>query len=331
MPVISPFGFRSTLKGLPNEEQSRAAYHAAELLDYHTDEKIIRNEYELVLNLVPSPHGIDWSTPTTLSRSVVDNYLTFFNHFIGHVNVGLRINGKTLLCGQASENLDAKTQLFTKHIGIGILFHSFQGFFETTHSLEAEIGQRGLTGRGNFVIFKINREAAIQVQKYIEAYNKDEIYKNYGLSHRPLHGEGGGCSAFGASVLEVAGILDKEFTEYCGALIRVPNHLLGQPVSTNKVSFVKLLAGPTRWAKENEPHEPIFYWDPDKMYNWIFNKIHHPSKGIRSAKFLNMNGIIIDKSHCPPPKGDFRKFNNTDTWYNQNQSFYPKGFGWKNL
>jgi hypothetical protein len=266
----------------------------------------------LTLYFIPSPRGFDWSTPTKLARAVVKNKISSERRFMGHVNIELEYtneNGEKvhILTGMVAEKLNAVPLLLKEKIGLGVIFHSFPGKLENKNDLEPELKMRAQKGNKalNFVKFKINLETAKRIEKYFADYAEANIGRYYGLVNSPLHGEGSGCSAFGASFLKVAGILDEEYKKHWTHCIRVPHHLAGAPIHQNKVSFLGLVLGNHRWAREEEDHHELFFWDPDRMHAWVEQKIsefHHELSTYQLTTKENSTGIIFDVTHKEAPQ-----------------------------
>lgn len=271
----------------------------------------------MTLYFIPSPKGINWESPTTLARDILKNKLARDNRFMGHVNIELdyyKDNGEHVhfITGMVAANLNAPILLLRDKIGLGIVFHSFDGRLEDKEELKPEFDRRMSIGNKaiNFAKFKINNSAAQRVEKYLADYAAADVQKYYGLVNSPLHGEGSGCSAFGASFMDVAGLLEEEHRQNWTHCVRVPHKLAGNPIMKNKVSFFKLLFGKHRWAKENEDHHEIFFWDPDLMHTWVEGKLSSFSEGMSEysiEKKGNSTGIVFDMSHKETPDGPIFK------------------------
>src|SRR5262249_21617026 len=127
-------------------------------------------------------------------------------------------------------------------------------------------------GRGHvaWIRFRVSDAACGRMRQYYDEYRARGLDRFYGLHLRPLYGEGAGCSAFGTSFLEVAGILDPELSASWSHVRDVPESLIGDG-GKPKVGLLPLLfssrAG--RWAKPGEPARRIGFWDPDRMFAWI--------------------------------------------------------------
>jgi len=257
---------------------------------------------ELSLYFIPSPFGIDWTTPSTLAVTAAKNKFGFKSHFMGHVWVEIKCQDQHEFTGMVGDDPDYLNQLILKERGFGVLYHSFKGRLEEKKDIEAELKELTLEGRINFVTFKLNENQCRRSLDYLSQYRTHNVGRYYGLAHRPRHGEGSGCSAFGASFLDVLKLLDQDMKDSWSSTINIPHTLAGPPLSDEGVSLLKIFSHRKSWAKENEKHHKLTFWDPDKMFNWVKEKIQN--KGFtETVKIQNAQGIILDKSHLPSPEG----------------------------
>jgi hypothetical protein len=256
---------------------------------------------ELSLFFIPSPKGIDWTTPSSLALSALKNKLSFAPHFMGHVWVELKCGTLHELTGMIGENPDYLNQLLIEQKGLGILFHSFQGRLEKKEDIEKERLHYFKNGGMNFVKFIINDAQCRRASTYLTEYRKNNVSRFYGLSNKPRHGEGGGCSAFGTSFPDVLNILDQDMKEAWSRTISVPLELSGPPVKDEGVSLFKVIFKSGSWAKSEEPHKKLTFWDPDGMYQWVNKKMSPLKAGYRIEKMGNVSGVVFDKTHFPVP------------------------------
>jgi hypothetical protein len=281
----------------------------------------MNNEYgTLTLYFIPSPYGLDWTNPTTLARTIVKNKVLPGSRFMGHVNIELKYTTSAgedvdILTGMRAKKMNAPELLFKKKMGMGILYHSFDGHLETKEELVPELSKYFKIGNKkiNFATFKLNIDVCERISEYLAKYAQNEHHKYYGLYNRPLHGEGGGCSAFGASFLEVAGILDDEHREHWTHTYKVPKHLVGGENSEHSPNFLKIYLQNHTWANEGDPHHMIFFWDPDKMHAWVENKIkdfNHGPSDYSLDKIENSTGIVFDYTHVEKPNDEIFKHGN---------------------
>ncbi len=298
------------------------------------------SDFELTLYFYPSPYGINWSNPRRLTRSTVLNQFSLDGHSIGHVHIELTApagNGTSPTClvtGMIQRSRsEERALLFLRNIGLGILFHDFQGAIEETEKAAAEIERRCRKGTASFLKFLISARAHARALTYVREFTERGDCAHYGLPNRPLHGEGGGCTAFGASFLEIAGLMEEEFLRDWTQRIRVPQALLGgayadpeffgehsprTPKDKNfaraaGVSLVRLLLpfGDSRWARENEPHREVFFWDPDRMHGWVQRvwreESERPTGRFQIETRAKAHGLVADRRGLHAPEGPLWK------------------------
>lgn len=258
--------------------------------------------YELGLFFIPSPFGIDWSTPSTLAISAAKNKFSFRSHFMGHVWVELTCGDQHNLTGMVGDRPDYITQLLFEQRGLGVLYHSFNGRLENKDDIQKEREELFKEGRINFVKFKINPDQCQRALTYLNEYRKYNVGRHYGLANRPRHGEGSGCSAFGASFTDVLNILDQDMKDSWSQTINIPLDLAGPPLQEKTVSIFKIMLHAGAWAKGNEKHQRLTFWDPDLMHKWVKKKVSEKNNGYGIQKIENSEGIFFDKSHLPSPQ-----------------------------
>lgn len=287
-------------------------------------------ESSLTLYFIPSPFGLNWESPTTLARDIVKNFAAkgrFGNtkRFMGHVNVELKYNDEGrdvhILTGMTASKLNATSLLLKDKVGLGIIFHSFPGRLESKDELVSELDSYADRGNKmmNFCQYIISNETAKRVEDYINEYRAKDIGRYYGLFNSPLHGEGAGCSAFGASFLDVMGALTEDHKKNWANRVVVPHKLIGAPLIKNKVNFFKILFNNHNWqAQKSEDSHEIFFWDPDLMYQDTQNKLENLPEGAKEVTIRNMSGLQYDLTQVETPKtlifkrydesGEFKSF-----------------------
>jgi hypothetical protein len=268
------------------------------------------SEY-LTLYFIPSPKGMDWSSPANLAWSALKNKLTFERRFMGHVYVEFQCNDKRELTGMVGKKFDYLNQLLLENRGLGILYHSFAGRLESQEMLDQELSEHLQAGKVNFITFKLNPSQCSRISTYLEEYRKHNVGRYYGLANRPLHGEGAGCSAFGASFLDVSGIMNKEFQEAWSNSVNIPMEYAGPPLQDKGVNLIKLMLGASSWAKDTEEHKKLTFWDPDLMHRWVKEKVQKANdlSYYQVEKRGSSEGVVMDKSHLPAPQQPIWKQN----------------------
>lgn len=252
---------------------------------------------ELTLYVIPSP-GLDWSSPKNLFLSAAKNKMMMKSHFMGHMWVELKCADKTELTGMIGDNPDFINQLVMNSRGLGVFYHSFPGKLETDVARERDEYLKN--GGMNFIRFVLNQGQCQRATQYLTEFRKNNVGRNYGLAHRPRHAEGAGCSAFAVSFPDVVNVMDQEMKETWIDEVKIQRELAGPPVNNEGVSILKIITA-DKWATDSEKHEVLRFWNPDKIYNYINNKVNKPMSGYKVSKLGNVSGIEFDKSHLPLP------------------------------
>jgi hypothetical protein len=267
---------------------------------------LANSENFLSLYFIPSPHGIDWTTPSTLAWTAIKNRLSMKSRFMGHVFVELQCGEDQQLTGMRGKNFDYVNQLFINNRGLGILYHSFDGTLEEKEESQQEIKELSEEGeRINFVRFKLNQHQCLRAKTYLKEYREKNVGRYYGLANRPLHAEGAGCSAFGASFIEVTGLMNQDMKDAWSHTINIPLEFAGPPLKDEGVNFFKLVFNASRWADLKEPHKQLMFWSPDLMFSWVKDKISkiHEQKEFSVIQMAKAKGLWVDKSYLPSPSG----------------------------
>lgn len=267
----------------------------------------------LTLYFYPSPTPLDWSTPQSLTQITVDNSISGADHPIGHVSVEVKCeddpqNKHHILTGMSSSGEGESLKLLIKKkVGLGILFYNLKGRLVPRQEILEELPHLYQNGEISMLTHKISPKTCQRLVRYYDEYKDRGYQDHYGLPNRPRYGEGGGCSAFGTSFLELSGLLKNEYHANWSQLRLVPKKYVGGELTDKKVSLWKLLlpSRPTRWATPKEEHFPIFFWDPDLMHEWATKKWttedYKPTGSYKLNKRGNAMELIIDSTHVPTP------------------------------
>lgn len=257
---------------------------------------------ELTIYFIPSPVGMDWSSPKSLALSALKNKLKFEPHFMGHVWAEVKCDQGHELTGMVGKNFDYLNQLLVEQRGLGVLYHSFEGRLEDKADIQEEMKGYFKKGGMNFVRFILNPGQCQRALTYIAEYRRLNVGRYYGLANRPRHGEGAGCTAFGTSVVDVLNLIDQEMRESWSQTVNIPLELAGPPLRSEGVSLLKIMFSELSWAKESQRHARLTFWDPDRMFAWVKAKAASPVMGYQKVQIENVTGVLIDKSHLPVPQ-----------------------------
>lgn len=266
---------------------------------------------ELTLYSMPSPREINWTTPKGLMITAITNNLTLKHrktkHAIGHVFISLSHKGRDefVMTGSApTADSGMKDFVLKQGYGLGILFTGIKGNLEPSEKLLAEIPARAKSGRIAFIKFKLSEENYDRLKTYLKEYRKRGYGKIYNGLNLPREGLGAGCSAFGISFLEVAGIMHPVWQKEWPIQVRIPMDLIGGPITGKKVPLLKI-STIRKWATEKQPHKLLELYEPFKIYQWIHKAWARESREkTGKVKLLKENralGLEYDCTHVAPP------------------------------
>ena len=273
---------------------------------------------ELVIFAIPSYFKLNWSTPRELLVSTAKSYTKPFNgdhsrRSIGHVFMMLKSSGadEVVLTGMRAKDGEENKQLFIRHAyGLGILGADNLGEFEEASVLAAESKIRFKEGTMAYMRFLLSPETSHRLYEFYKGYDEQDQELHYGGANRPLYGEGGGCSAFGVSFVETAGLMLDEYENNWKVNVNIPKEYYGGPLTGNKVKFRKFVGSnifKSRWANEDEEHIAFSIWDPSLMHKWI-HKVYDEESASPSGQYATeqtgkAKGLVFDGRSVQTPQG----------------------------
>lgn len=269
------------------------------------------------LHLFKSPKGINWASPWKMTISTLQNSLVNTGDkrafSISHVFVELNCNstGEHIFRGQTSiENSGERELIFKKGYGMGVMFHTYEGQYETEQAVHSGIADYDGSSRYGTYTAVINPATCQRLLRYEREYVARGYGKLYsGLQADPLKGEGAGCSAYGMSYMRVGGLMES-FTSKWKNIIDVPKRFVGGPLTGKKVHITKLLFHPgAKWSSK-EPHIHLEAWNPEEMLNWVKSTYDHLENGGELEGYktsIRKNGnskhVTVDLTDRPTPTG----------------------------
>lgn len=270
----------------------------------------------LTLHAYKSSVGVDWRSPKDLAISVVKNEIyRYFNgnqRLLGHVSIELLCGDRKVVTGMVGQKNENRRMVLQEDAGYGVLFHIFQGALEEEEKLNLEVSKKRKDGFVHSATYLVNDESCQKMLQHYDNYVAQGGAHNYGFPLNTLEGEGGGCSAFGVSFLQVAQVAVPEHLKQWSGSVWVPNKLIGHhntkrytshdqtpytPSSeTKKVSLLSILFDDEikAWSKPNDPDSRYLeYFDPDTMFRWIQNLAELPQGDSYTVKKHDQSYEII--------------------------------------
>jgi hypothetical protein len=275
------------------------------------------NADEVTLHFIPSPAGIDWSRPQTLAASTVINQVASYNggerHEIGHVDVEINCGDRHFFTDVTSvTNSEEQNDILKLGYGLGIVLTTFQGTMDTSAAIEADLNSMHATGRSSFMQFNVSPDSCTRMLSYYDEYIARGYNNTYsGLNARPRDGQSSGCSAFGMSFLQLAGLQIPLFEQRWMRTLIMPRRFIGSPLTGNHVSILTILLAFSAQWDQNLSDDGILVnaWDPELMNTWTRQAAHALRRGHTlnlpwaATRTMNGNspGIIVDATNVATP------------------------------
>lgn len=231
---------------------------------------------------------------------------------IGHVFIEVSCDTRsgqkeTLFTGMTSRGTDEERDLILNQgYGMGVLLHSYKGKMQAHNFVKNWLKLVGRMSRTRGLTYLVNNKSCQRMLEWAHEFYRWGHSQVYGLFNRPRYGEGAGCSRFAVSFMDVAGLLTDEHTKNWRRIINIPASTVGGPLTNNVINIWDAFEDfPTSWAKSDEPHFQIEFWDPDLMALWVDQKYEDWKQnsflGLQTFKLGSSKNIIIDKRYVPTP------------------------------
>jgi hypothetical protein len=165
-----------------------------------------------------------------------------------------------------------KELLFEKGIGMGVFFYKYPGTLNSEKFVWREVFQASeMYQRLATIKAILNLKSCLRLAQYLKEYKEFGIYKNFGLSLNPRKREGAGCTSFAASFFDVAGLLSLEIKSAWTLFLKVPEKLIGSPLTNQYIKSTRLLYGreSKHWATDHEKSWSLLVYDTQFLYSWI--------------------------------------------------------------
>lgn len=251
---------------------------------------IYAQKNELTLHVLPSK--INWSSPRDLVLSVVKNKLTFEKQSWGQVYSLLECSGTRVFVTIRPKDHPVLSQLFLESQGLGILYHSYEGEMVTGEQIQTDLAKLNT----RFIKFAINPHQCDRMNQFFKEFGSKNVGRHFGLPHRPLFGEGASGASLGAAFVEAANMMDELYREEWTRGLNLPLEFSGPPLKDTTTNVLKLFASAGQWAQNQQEQKRIVFYDPNKMDEWIQEKMKIESFQCVDKK---AQGVCINKTHLP--------------------------------
>ena len=273
---------------------------------------------ELTFYVIPPKGPINWNSPRSLLLSYAGSMLAgnkhhTYSHPMGHVFIELQDSSHHATAGmEARSKSDMAGMVSKKGYGLGILFADIPGRLVEGEENETDISERSREGDIAFIKFRLTPEAFAKLWQYLQDYKSNGYDQVYNGENKPREGKGAGCSAFGASFIELAGLLSADVLSEWKIQVNIPQKLIGGPNNNGgRVGILKIIANRKWAASAGQQCRTASFYEPSMIYNWIGQQWnwHGNGAGPTYATVVrgNAKGIVIDCTQ--------RQLPNTPTWF----------------
>lgn len=273
----------------------------------------------LTLYVIPPKRPIDWRSPKHLIKSYIKSYIAKtsykkYPHPIGHVIVELEGTSYYALCDMVVKSSKHQTYLVRKKAyGLGVLSAVLPGKLRENQINTDDLNQRFPNGDVAFLRYDLSEDMFNRLRTYLEEYKMFGFDSLYNGENKPREGKGAGCSAFGVSFLEVAGLLTQEQKNAWQVVVPVQQELLGGPLHHHRRVSIPRIAFTKRWAKKfDSTAHTIQYYEPYLMYRWIQNEfnniVHTPTSNTVPINKLQAKGCLFNCKQQAIPRESIWQF-----------------------
>ncbi|MDD3194777.1 MAG: hypothetical protein PHU68_03135 [Paludibacter sp.] len=267
--------------------------------------------HEITLFLMPTMLPLDWSSPSALYKSMLQTYLKTIglkdNYLLGHLAVRLNtpLLDKPLFTAQSSLKWQERIDMVLKQrVGFGILGAALQGRIEPSEEIQHKLQVYKNRNKLSYITYRVNRTAMKRMLMFYEQYQQkitDDYAASdfYGGAFWPrYHNEGAGCSAFGFALLDVAGVLPEEASDW-KVEVKIPMNIIGGKFNKGKKIRNRTIRRTTSWytgsGAKNVDYADYFVWDPSIMYNWVRDLHSHQDSAVyRLTEYDGIPGLYKD-------------------------------------
>lgn len=273
--------------------------------------------HELTVFVVPTKYPLDWESPSSIYKTMRKCYLRSMgqkvNYLLGHV--ALRLNSPLLeenpyYFAQMSLSNKEKTKLvFKEKIGMGIMGATLRGEIEPAKRIQRNLAYYAKRDMVTFITFKISEEAAKRVIEYVDLYtgksnNGHTTSKYYNGAFWPRYkDEGGACSTFAMSVLDVIHLLEDDYVKVWKIERKIPIELVGGQLNNGHKVKTSAIKNTHLWyegeGKVNEAYAPYFVYEPNIIFDWIMDKHKHNTSDFQAVTENDIPGLYFNATHIP--------------------------------
>jgi hypothetical protein len=266
--------------------------------------------HEITLYLMPTMYPLDWSSPSSLYKSMLSVYIKTIglkdNYLLGHLALRLSTPflDEPLYTAQSSKGWQERVDMVVKErVGYGILGAALQGRIEPPEEIQHKIDVYRKREKLGFITYRVNRQAMARMLTFYDKYQRNfsEEYAPsdfYGGAFWPRYFyEGAGCSTYGFAMLDVAGLIPEHADEWLIDL-KIPMNIIGGHFNNNRKIRNRTIRRTRQWYEgdgiKNIDYAEYFVWDPAIMFDWVKAQHENPDAGYELVEEYGSPGLYKD-------------------------------------
>jgi hypothetical protein len=241
--------------------------------------------HELTIFVIKSSSPLNWESPSLLYRTSLESYTkSLFSknaYSIGHLFIELStplLDSVVLTSIRSTSGAEKRRLVLKEKIGLGMLGAVLHGRMETRAELTRKMDHFSKKKNGiRFIKYRICEESAKRIIEFLERFTKKFDGRNKpcdfygGAFWSRFENEGGGCTSFGMSAMEVAG-LSHDYPEW-RVSVNIPINLIGGEYNNGHRVKRSAILRANSWyngnGQENVDFIPITVYDPSLIFDWI--------------------------------------------------------------
>lgn len=287
-------------------------------LTTHSQDSIpsVEDKHVLTIFVMKSIKPILWESPAALVKSTTKGYKAKLLHhrqyLLGHLVARLEspLVGGSMYTAMISTSMKEKRELMLKEkIGLGILGVAMGGKLDSESDIKKDIKLFSRLGKLAYVKYHINEEAAHKIVHFMEGFNRSDEGKPpasnyYGGAFWPRYqNEGSGCSAYGMSMVDIAGIIGDEHEDW-KVEVNIPMELVGGELNHDKKVSRKEIKKHDSWALNNDSSLsafiPFSIYDPSMVFDWVIKTRDSKETVYEAENEGDIPGLVADMKHVMP-------------------------------
>lgn len=274
--------------------------------------------HEITLFLMPTMYPLDWSSPSSLYKSMLQVYLKTIglkdNYLLGHVAVRLNtpLLDEPLYTAQSSKKSQERIDMVMKEkVGFGILGAALSGRIEPTEEIQHKLSVYRERGKLGFITFRVQRAVMERILRFYAHYQQtitEDVAPSdfYGGAFWPrYHNEGAGCSTFAFAMLDLGNLIPEEADRW-KIDVKIPMNIIGGKFNKGKKVKNRTIKKTKSWysgeGEKNIDYVEYFVWDPAYMLDWVLEKHRNPDTTYQLVFDNKAPGVYKDARNiefCP--------------------------------